>query len=358
MTDDAATVAGAAGFQGTAPMDMEFFEERVLGEGQGAYGTMLDNQGMAPVDVTGSDKGDTNVFGALCFVQNKEGEPKGADLMMVGKVHIKRIKNRNLWPEAPEGFTQIKLLDMATMPTASDRTTSLFTEADYTVSRKEPGVATLTDIPEEEWADKGVGGLSIRRHAIADSPRGGRFYITAIPANIGQAELLGCTIMSEDYPGITICDGSWAWDSPEDSEEGQGVGLGHKPYIRVEGPDTEGLIGATLAHTSVIHERCRSIMHFGGPPNAAKNAAGWRAKVDAGKETWKVDFVHKKKRYPPPRNAAPTAKNVAPTPGRRASAGTTPSRGESRNSLTNPHDRRGTDAGLGGGEIRLSLGFS
>ena len=343
MTDDAATVAGATVFQGTAPIDWEFFEERVLSGGQGAYGAMLDSQGMAPVDVTGSDKGDTNVFGALCFVQNKEGESKGADLLMVGKVHIKRIKNRNLWPEAPEGFTQIHLLDMATMPTVTDRTTTLFTEADYTVSRKEPGSATLTDIPEEEWADKGVGGLSIRRHATAESPRGGRFYITAIPANVGQAKALGDDVLSEEYPGITICDGLWAWDSPEDGEEGQGVGLGHKPYIRVEGPDAEGLIGANVAHTNVIHERCRSIMHFGGPPNAAKNAAGWRVKVDAGKETWKVDFVHKKKRYPPPRDVAPTPRNVAPTPARRASAGTPTSRGESRNSLTNPHDRRGTD---------------
>ena len=157
MTDDAATVAGAAGFQGTAPMDKEFFEERVLGEGQGAYGAMLDSQGMAPVDVTGSDKGDTNVFGALCFVQNKEGESKGADLLMVGKVHIKRIKNRNLWPEAPEGFTQIHLLDMASMPTVTNKATTLFTEANYSVSHKEPGAATLTDIPEEEWATKGWG---------------------------------------------------------------------------------------------------------------------------------------------------------------------------------------------------------
>ena len=222
MTDDATTVAGATVFQGTGPIDGEFFEERVISGGQGAYRAILDSKGKAPVDVTGSSKGDTNVLGALCFVQNKEGEARGVDLLMAGKVHIQKISNHRFWPDAPEGFTQIHLLDMASMPNVTNKTTTLFTEADYSVSHKEPGAATFTDIPEGEWADKGVGGLSIRRHTTAESPRGGRFYITAIPANIKQAKALGKDVLCEEYPGITISDGSWAWDSPEDSEEGQG----------------------------------------------------------------------------------------------------------------------------------------
>ena len=346
MTDDAATVAEAGVFQGTALIDRGFFEGRILSGGQGAYRATLDSQGRGPVEVAGSSKGDTNVLGALCFVQNKEGEARGADLLMAGKVHIKKISNNKLWPGAPEGLTQIHLLDMASMQTVTNKATTLFTEANYSVSHKEPGAATFTDIPEGEWADKGVGGLSIRRHTTAESPRGGRFFITAIPANIRQAKALGDDVHSEEYPGITICDGLWAWDSPEDGEEGQGVGLGHKPYIRVEGAHTEGLIGVNVVDTDDIHERCRSIVHYGGPPNAAKNVAGWRAKVDAGQSTWKIHYVNKKKRYPAPRDDAPS-------PARRAGAGTTASRGESRNSLTNQHDSRSA-LSLASGAGRLS----
>jgi len=346
MTDDAATVAEAGVFQGTALIDRGFFEGRILSGGQGAYRATLDSQGRGPVEVAGSSKGDTNVLGALCFVQNKEGEARGADLLMAGKVHIKKISNNKLWPGAPEGLTQIHLLDMASMQTVTNKATTLFTEANYSVSHKEPGAATFTDIPEGEWANKGVGGLSIRRHTTAESPRGGRFYITAIPANIKQAKALGKDVLCEEYPGITISDGSWTWDSPEDSEEGQGVGLGHKPYIRVEGADTEDLAGVNIVDTNEIHERCRSIVHYGGPPNAAKHVAGWRAKVDAGQATWKRDYVNRKRRYPAPRDDAPS-------PAGRAGAGTTASRGESRNSLTNQHDRRPA-LSLASGAGRLS----
>ena len=346
MTDDATTVAGATVFQGTGPIDGEFFEERVISGGQGAYRAILDSQGKAPVDVKGSSNGDTNVLGALCFVQNKEGEARGVDLLMAGKVHIPKISNNRFWADAPEGFTQIHLLDMASMTPVPSSTVTLFTEANYSVSHKEPGAATFTDIPEGEWADKGVGGLSIRRHTTAESPRGGRFFITAIAANSRQAKALGDDVHSEEYPGITICDGLWAWDSPEDGEEGQGVGLGHKPYIRVEGAHTEGLIGVNVVDTDDIHERCRSIVHYGGPPNAAKNVGGWGTKVDAGQPTWKIHYVNKKKRYPAPRDDAPS-------PARRAGAGTTASRGESRNSLTNQHDSRSA-LSLASGAGRLS----
>ena len=93
-------------------------------------------------------------------------------------------------------------------------------------------------------------------------------------------------------------------------------------------------------------------MHDGGPPNTAKHAAGWRTKVDAGQAAWKVVFVSTKRRYPAPRDEPPS-------PVRTAGAGATAGRGESRNSLTNQHDNRSAQiAGLGGGEIKLSLGFS
>ena len=87
-------------------------------------------------------------------------------------------------------------------------------------------------------------------------------------------------------------------------------------------------------------------MHYGGPPNAAKHVAGWRAKVDAGQATWKRDYVNRKRRYPAPRDDAPS-------PAGGAGAGTTASRGESRNSLTNQHDRRSA-LSLASGAGRLS----
>ena len=352
MTDDATTVAGARVFQGTAPLDADFFEERVIKGGQGAYKAILESQDRAPVDVAGSTKGDTNVLGALCFVQNKEGEARGVTLLMAGRVHLPRVSNHRFWPDAPEGFTQIHLLDMANIPTVTNKTATLFTEVNYSVSHKEAGAATYTNIPEGEWAEMGVGGLCIRRHTTAESPRGGRFYITALPVNLKQAKSLQGDTEHEDYPGINVHVGQWAWDSPEEDEEDQGVGLGHKPYIRVEGADTEGLDGVNIVDTNEIHARCRTLVHDGGPPNTAKHAAGWRTKVDAGQAAWKVVFVSTKRRYPAPRDEPPS-------PVRTAGAGATAGRGESRNSLTNQHDNRSAQiAGLGGGEIKLSLGFS
>ena len=73
MTDDATTVAGAKVFQGTAPLDADFFEDRVIGGGQGAYKAILDSQDRAPVDVGNSTKGDTNVLGALCVERRGQG---------------------------------------------------------------------------------------------------------------------------------------------------------------------------------------------------------------------------------------------------------------------------------------------
>ena len=352
MADDAITVAGARVFQGTDPLDADFFEDRVIGGGQGAYKALLDSQDKSPVEVGNSTKGDTNVLGALCFEQTKEGEARGATLLMAGKVHLPKVSNHRLWSDAPDGYTQIHLLDMANLTPVTNKTATLFTEANYSVSHKEPGASAYTNIPEGERTDMGVGGLCVRRHATAESLRGGRFYITLLPVNLKQAKSLQGDTDHEDYPGILIYEGHWSWDSPEDDEEGQCVGLGHKPYIRVDGADTDSLDDVNIADTKEIHAMCRSIMHDGGPPNNSKHVAGWQTKVDQGQAAWRVVYVSKRRRWPAPRDESPS-------PARTAGAGATASRGESRNSLTHQHDNRNAQiAGLGGGEIKLSLGFS
>ena len=100
MADDADTVAGARVFRGTDPITAEFFEDRVIDGTQGAYKALLYSQGKSPAEVGNSTKGDTNVLGAVCFDQNKEGQARGASFLMAGKVHLTKVTNNKLWPDA------------------------------------------------------------------------------------------------------------------------------------------------------------------------------------------------------------------------------------------------------------------
>ena len=96
MADDADTVAGARVFKGTDPITAEYFADRVIDGTQGAYKALLDSKGKSPAEVGNSTKGDTNVLGAVCFDQNKEGQPRGAAFLMAGKVHLTKVTNNKL----------------------------------------------------------------------------------------------------------------------------------------------------------------------------------------------------------------------------------------------------------------------
>ena len=67
---------------------------------------------------------------------------------------------------------------------------------------------------------------------------------------------------------------------------------------------------------------CMKLVSEGGPPNHAKNLAGWQTKVDQGPTTWRVVYVARKRRWP-------SSKDESLSPATTAGAGATAAKGES-----------------------------
>ena len=165
-------------------------------------------------------------------------------------------------------------------------------------------------------------GLCVRRHAYANSTKGGKFTITALPMEANEVKSLGGDTNAEQYPGIKIHEVSWTWDSPVNEEEAPHIGVGFHPYIRIEGADNNTLEGVEPADSYEIKTICMEIVTKQVLPHYAKHSAEWRDKVAQGPSTWKTLRVTKKLRWP-------SSRDETSSPAPRAGAGTTTAKGDS-----------------------------
>ena len=218
---------------------------------------------------------------------NMAGAVLGARMVKFGRVSVKSMNAKEIWPEAEDASLEIDDFDLSDFGDFPGFMSTPYAELPFKVMVKEGD--SWKALKKGELVSKGFSDLSFRLHARTVDTEKVKFTVLAVPCAVSMVVAnYGESAGSRGFPGIKIHEGRAKLVTREEDESKFGIGI--EPFYHVTDAklDAQGEIvteGLQIAGSFELKKSVVSVLQSGLSPNVHLKRGLFEEAVKANK--WK-----------------------------------------------------------------------
>ena len=197
------------------------------------------------------------------------GEVVGSRMVKCGKVMVKDMNAKDIWPKCGEAKLVISEFDLSEFGDYNGQMTTPYAELDFKVMEKQG--ESWKAVKKGELVSKGYSDLSFRLHCRTVEREKVKFTVVVVPCAVGRVvSTYGETVGSRGFPGIKVYGGVAKLVTKEEVEMRFGIGIEPFYHLTDGKIDEQGEIvteGLRVPQSMVIKKVVVSILQHGLIPN-------------------------------------------------------------------------------------------